>query len=1153
MESGDSMAKKISWPVAIFLAASGWVFGYQYEFGKPSYDSGWVALAQNETKYLTHNVGGYINYYVVDMQFRDAGSYKVNQVFFGGRDGDTEGAWWDKLTTSDIRVHRGEMDGYSDEIRVRIWKIQRADFDSGWRNINQGQTLTLNHNIGGSTDDYVAYLEFKDNESYGIHQRSYGGPVFNPESAASSTGSNATPQLTPVSVGAYWSNLSASAIQATRCPDDAGADQIRLRIWRASHPDYDSGWQAAGTETAFDHNLGGPWNDYVVDLQFKDVEVYGVNQRFYGGAPTVAFDPGAYWKGLNGSQVSIYRQSSAPHIDQVRVRIWRCAAPKYDSGWISLSPGATQTLTHALGGNADDYVVDLQFKDSLSGINNQYYGSRMCYDGSPYAQYRGAYWYALSDSQIIVSRSAEDAKADQVRVRLWLAPGADYDTGWQTVTAGSNMSFNPILSNEDDCIVYLEFKNNLGIHHMDYGGNKYWNSSDVLYLYGAYWDGLSPTSIRVSRQQNDTLVEQFRVRIWRNNPTPIPRYAWKDDWRSYEIVTPTVRSHDLGGNVDDYVLDMRFKTSGLISKNQLFYGSIYGKYDKSGAYYQNLNSSFLEVYRALNDGVAAYIMLRIWNTGYAPKTVYASGRVTHAGNPLPDVAMSFSGTDGGTCYTDANGYYFMSLPYEYSGTATPSLAGYIFTPTHQDYSSLAANMWTDYAAGTAPSITVTAPNGGEFWAVGSSRNITWTSTGASANIKIEYSMNSGSSYSLVAASTTNSGTYPWTIPNPVSANCLVKVSDAAAPSLFDVSDAPFAIVAIPEKRLSWSSGQSGNAAIAVEPSGEIHVVWQDDTPGNFEIYYKKSPDGGVGWTTNKRLTFSSGNSGSPAIVVDASFNLHVVWEEDLTGNSEVYYKKSTDAGVTWTAAKRLSLTANASYNPGIAVDPSGKVHVVWSEDISGNEEISYTKSRDSGVTWTAAKRLSWTPDESENPVIKAGSSGLLHLVWSEEMSDNAEIFHKKSTDGGATWSASKRLTWNSGYSLHPVLAVDSSANPGVVWSDNTPGNEEIYHKKNTDGGITWTANKRLTWTPGFSLEPAVTVDFLDYLHVVFMDDSLGHFEVYYRKSLDGGLTWTKNRRLTWSIYAQGSPSFGVDSSGNVHLVWECMAPGNYEIYYMRFK
>jgi len=1146
-ESGDKMAKRISWPVVIFLAASGWVFGYQYEFGKPLYDSGWVAFAQHEIKYLTHNLGGNINHYVVDMQFRDSGSNRVNQIFFGGRDGETQGAWWDKLTTSDIRVSRGEFDGYCDEIRVRIWQIAQANFNSGWRNISQGQNLVLTHNIGGNPDDYVVYLEFKDNESYGIHQRSYGGPVFGEESAG--------PQLTPVSVGACWTNLDGSAIKIFRCPDDGGVDQIRVRIWKAGHPDYDSGWQAAGTDAAVFHNLGGPWNDYVVDLQFKDTDLYGVNQRFYGGAPLGGFEPGAYWHGLNASQVSVLRQGSVPHIDQVRVRIWRCAAPKYDSGWLSLSPASSQVMIHGLGGNPDDYVVDLEFKDSVFSINNYRYGGRKCYSGGPYANYQGAYWYGLNNNQITVYRSESDSRADQVRVRIWLAPGPDFDSGWQPISAGSYLSLSPTLNNDDDCVVYLEFKNaSGGIHHIGYGGDKWWDdNTDVLSLYGAYWDSLSPTTIRVNRQQNDTLVSQARVRIWKNDPTPAPRYAWKDDWTGYEHATPTIRMHALGGDVDDYVLDMRFRTTGLISRNHLFYGSIYAKHESSGAHYQFLNTSSVEIVRALNDGAAAQIMLRIWNTGYTPKTVYVSGHVSFAGNPLPGVAVSFSGAGGGTCYTNSSGYYSMSLPSNYSGTATPSLTGYLFTPDHQDYSSLTAHATTDYTASPAPSITVTAPNGGEFWAVGSSRNITWTLTGASANVKIEYSSNSGSSYSLITASTPNDGTYAWTVPNTVSATCLVKVCDAAAPSFFDVSDAPFAIVSIPEKRLSWTSGHSGDADIAVEASGKVHVVWQDNTPGNFEIYYKKSPDGGATWAGAKKLTFTAGSSRAPAIAVDPSLNLHVVWADDTPGNFEVYYKKSTDGGATWTANKRLSMTADSSDHPFIAVDSAGDLHVVWQDNTPGNEEVFYAKSTDKGAAWSAARRLTWTPDESEDPAIGVESSGFLHLVWGDETPGNSEIYHKKSTDGGATWSVNKRLTWNSGGSVGPKIAVDPSGCLHVVWPDHSPGNYEIYYKNSPDGGATWTTNNRLTWNSSFSLEPVMAADSSGHLHVVFMDNAPENFEIFYRKSVDGGVTWTTNRRLTWSIYAQGSPALDVDSSANLHIVWECMAPGNYEIFFMKFK
>ena len=437
--------------------------------------------------------------------------------------------------------------------------------------------------------------------------------------------------------------------------------------------------------------------------------------------------------------------------------------------------------------------------------------------------------------------------------------------------------------------------------------------------------------------------------------------------------------------------------------------------------------------------------------------------------------------------------------------------------------------------------------------MGSSHNITWTSTGASASVKIEYSTNSGSNYSQITASTANDGSHPWTIPYTISSTCLVKVSDAAAPSLFDVSNAVFSIVPIPDKRLTWTSGYSGSPAIAVEASGKLHLVWKDDTSGNYEIYYKKSSDAGLNWTTTKRLTFTSGYSGSPAIAVDASLNLHVVWQDNTYGNYEVLYKKSTDWGVTWTAGKRLTLTSGGSNNPVIAVDATGNLHVVWYDNTPGNEEIFYSKSKDKGVTWTAGKRLTWTSGGSEIPAIGVDSSGNLHVVWRDDTPGNSEVYHKKSTDGGTTWTANKRLTWTSGSSEFPAIGVDSSDNLYAVWQDNTPGNSEIYCRKSTDGGTTWITTRRLTFNSGFSYFPDIAVDTSGRIHVVWEDSTPGNPEIYYRRSTDGGTTWITTRRLTWTSGWSEVPAIGVDSSDNLHLVWQDNTPGNYEIYYKKFQ
>jgi len=97
---------------------------------------------------------------------------------------------------------------------------------------------------------------------------------------------------------------------------------------------------------------------------------------------------------------------------------------------------------------------------------------------------------------------------------------------------------------------------------------------------------------------------------------------------------------------------------------------------------------------------------------------------------------------------------------------------------------------------SSPSITVTSPNGGETWQVDSIYNVTWTSNGTSGNVQIEYSINNGSVWSDVIASTPDDGSHPWTIPNTPSTNCLVQISDTAG-SPTDTSDAVFTITLAP--------------------------------------------------------------------------------------------------------------------------------------------------------------------------------------------------------------------------------------------------------------------------------------------------------------------------------------------------------------------
>jgi len=161
-------------------------------------------------------------------------------------------------------------------------------------------------------------------------------------------------------------------------------------------------------------------------------------------------------------------------------------------------------------------------------------------------------------------------------------------------------------------------------------------------------------------------------------------------------------------------------------------------------------------------------------------------------------------------------------------------------------------------------LTVTAPNGGESLAGGSSYAIAWTSSYVS-NVKLEYSLDNGSTWTVIASSVAAStGSYTWTVPSSASSQAKVRATDAQLGSPSDASDGTFTItVATPGKAIL-------NEILANEPGS--------DTGGEFiEVVNAGGTAIDIsGWAlwdaTKARHTFATGTVLAPgkAIVVFGS-------------------------------------------------------------------------------------------------------------------------------------------------------------------------------------------------------------------------------------------------------------------------------------------
>ncbi len=90
------------------------------------------------------------------------------------------------------------------------------------------------------------------------------------------------------------------------------------------------------------------------------------------------------------------------------------------------------------------------------------------------------------------------------------------------------------------------------------------------------------------------------------------------------------------------------------------------------------------------------------------------------------------------------------------------------------------------------SITVTSPNGGESWALGSTHNVTWTSSGV-VDVHIEYSEGGAMWFDVVASTSASNGTYSWDIGLGSPGASQVRITAVEDPLITDTSDSTFTL------------------------------------------------------------------------------------------------------------------------------------------------------------------------------------------------------------------------------------------------------------------------------------------------------------------------------------------------------------------------
>ena len=341
---------------------------------------------------------------------------------------------------------------------------------------------------------------------------------------------------------------------------------------------------------------------------------------------------------------------------------------------------------------------------------------------------------------------------------------------------------------------------------------------------------------------------------------------------------------------------------------------------------------------------------------------------------------------------------------------------------------------------------------------------------------------------------------------------------------------------------SWNIASSGDV---------VHVVWSDMRDGYSETYYKRSADKGETWGQDIRLPDDVNISRWPCIAV-ADTTVHVVWTDYRDGDSQIYYKRSLDEGLTWGADERLVNNPDLlTYPKRSSISISGQmVHVVWSDTRTGDEEIYYKRSTDDGATWSDDKRLTYASGRSYSASI-AVSGDYVHVVWTDSRDGYLQVYCKSSLDQGTNWSEDTRLSTGVNTANLPSVAA-SGENVYVVWEDFTWGPGKIVLMASHDSGYDWDPPIILTNDPLNSIIPNIAISgsviYVVWQYLVVYP--YYHYDVLIKNSFDGGTTWSEESQLNDISMDSWNPSVAL-SGPDVHVVWCDFRDNNYEIYYKR--
>ncbi|TES93443.1 MAG: hypothetical protein E3J87_02310 [Candidatus Cloacimonadota bacterium] len=342
------------------------------------------------------------------------------------------------------------------------------------------------------------------------------------------------------------------------------------------------------------------------------------------------------------------------------------------------------------------------------------------------------------------------------------------------------------------------------------------------------------------------------------------------------------------------------------------------------------------------------------------------------------------------------------------------------------------------------------------------------------------------------------------------------------------------------RNVSRNSGGAGAPSMCIDNNGTVHLVWMDDTPGNWEIFYSFKTASGR-WATPANISNTDSASYGPDIVSDPLNKIHVVWDEWVAEhNPEILYIEKDWLG-EWSDTVNISQTETGDVMPDIDSDSYGTLYVVWMDGLG----MGFCQKEDN--SWSTPEIFS--PHSDLNPSCTVSNDGILYVVGESHIpTGNREIYFYI-RNKNRNWTEPRNLSNSPDYySYLPEIVCDDQGNVFASWCESIQGYSDIFFSVCSLSG-NWSDPENISNTPLVSsFWISMDIDISGKIHLVNMEETGVDYDVIY-KVRDVNGDWTDSENISQTDELSAAPCVRV-SDGMIHIAWIEGSPGKGDVYYV---